>query len=104
MDLEQRLLDVFESVFGPEARDITDDDGPGTIAGWDSVNHLTLILSIEAEFGVQFDTSEIPDLLSKGKIRERLADGVIVDGRNLYEPETVEAQGLKYYAIGRGRT
>ncbi len=37
-------------------------------------------------------------------IKEKLADGVIVDGRNLYEPETVEGLGLKYYAIGRGRT
>jgi UDPglucose 6-dehydrogenase len=38
------------------------------------------------------------------KIKDRIADAVIVDGRNLYEPETVEGLGLKYYAIGRGRT
>ncbi len=36
-------------------------------------------------------------------IEEKMVDNVIVDGRNLYEPETVEARGLKYYAIGRGR-
>ena len=39
-----------------------------------------------------------------GEVRDRIADGVIVDGRNLYEPDTVEGLGLKYYAIGRGRT
>ena len=37
-------------------------------------------------------------------VKSKVADAVIVDGRNLYEPETVEALGLKYYAIGRGRT
>ena len=37
-------------------------------------------------------------------IKEKLADGVIFDGRNLYEPDTVENLGLQYYAIGRGRT
>jgi len=37
-------------------------------------------------------------------LKQKLADSVVVDGRNLYEPETVEALGLKYYAIGRGRT
>ena len=37
-------------------------------------------------------------------IKEELADGVVFDGRNLYEPDTVENQGLQYYAIGRGRT
>jgi UDPglucose 6-dehydrogenase len=36
-------------------------------------------------------------------IKEKLADGVIIDGRNLFEPNMVEALGLKYYAIGRGR-
>ena len=36
-------------------------------------------------------------------IKEKIADGVVFDGRNLYEPEHVERLGLKYYAIGRGR-
>lgn len=37
-------------------------------------------------------------------LKKQLSDSVIFDGRNLYEPETVEALGLQYYAIGRGRT
>ncbi len=37
-------------------------------------------------------------------LKDKLVDGVIFDGRNLYEPETVEGLGLQYYAIGRGRT
>jgi UDPglucose 6-dehydrogenase len=37
-------------------------------------------------------------------LKHKLADALVVDGRNLYEPESVEALGLKYYAIGRGRT
>ena len=36
-------------------------------------------------------------------IKAALADSVIFDGRNLYEPTTVEAHGIEYYAIGRGR-
>jgi len=37
-------------------------------------------------------------------IREALTDPVIFDGRNLYDPDAVEALGIKYYAIGRGRS
>ncbi len=37
-------------------------------------------------------------------LKESLADAVVFDGRNLYEPDTVEHLGLQYYAIGRGRT
>ena len=37
-------------------------------------------------------------------LKDKLADAVIFDGRNLYEPDTVEGLGLQYYAIGRGRS
>jgi len=36
-------------------------------------------------------------------IKEKIADDVIFDGRNLYEPDAVEQLGLQYYAIGRGK-
>jgi UDPglucose 6-dehydrogenase len=36
-------------------------------------------------------------------IKAALADAVVFDGRNLYEPSTLERFGLAYYAIGRGR-
>lgn len=35
------------------------------------------------------------------RMSELLADKVIFDGRNLYEPATVKRYGLSYYAIGR---
>ncbi len=37
-------------------------------------------------------------------LKDKLADAVIFDGRNLYEPDTVEGLGMQYYAIGRGRS
>ena len=38
------------------------------------------------------------------EIKNKLKDAIVFDGRNLYEPDTVENYGIKYYAIGRGRT
>ncbi|MEJ2515927.1 MAG: UDP-glucose/GDP-mannose dehydrogenase family protein [Gammaproteobacteria bacterium] len=35
-------------------------------------------------------------------IRERLAEPVIFDGRNLYEPDLMKQLGFTYYGIGRG--
>lgn len=46
----------------------------------------------------QFRSPEFPLL------RASLADAVVFDGRNLYEPEDIEASGLAYYGIGRGRS
>ncbi|MEG2806041.1 UDP-glucose/GDP-mannose dehydrogenase family protein [Stenotrophomonas sp.] len=38
------------------------------------------------------------------RLREQLADAVVFDGRNLYDPQEIEAAGLAYYGIGRGRS
>ena len=38
------------------------------------------------------------------RVREMLADPVVFDGRNLYEPEMLNMLGLEYYAMGRGRS
>ena len=36
-------------------------------------------------------------------IKSRLRQPVIFDGRNMYDPEAVRAQGIEYFGIGRGR-
>ena len=38
------------------------------------------------------------------RIKANLKSPVVFDGRNLYDPATVEAAGLAYYGIGRGRS
>lgn len=37
-------------------------------------------------------------------IKAALREPVIFDGRNIYDPQTVEAAGIAYYGIGRGRS
>lgn len=39
-----------------------------------------------------------------GRIRAALRNPVVFDGRNIYEPRAVEAAGIAYYGIGRGRS
>ncbi|NRB56471.1 MAG: UDP-glucose/GDP-mannose dehydrogenase family protein [Salinicola sp.] len=36
-------------------------------------------------------------------IRGQLATPVVIDGRNLFDPETMAAAGIDYYAVGRGK-
>src|SRR5699024_11152104 len=39
------------------------------------------------------------------RVRQTLAEpAVMFDGRNLYDPAMVEAAGIAYYGIGRGRS
>ena len=49
----------------------------------------------------EWKSFRVPDF---EQIRDALKNKVIFDGRNLYDPARVEAVGLAYYGIGRGRS
>jgi UDPglucose 6-dehydrogenase len=42
-----------------------------------------------------------PDL---DRIRTSLREPVLFDGRNIFDPKAIEAAGIAYYGIGRGRS
>jgi acyl carrier protein len=56
-----------------EVDSISVEDSPGTIASWDSLRHLNVVLSLEQEFHVSFDADEIPELNSVRAICAALA-------------------------------
>ena len=49
----------------------------------------------------EWKSFRVPDF---EQLHDELRDKVIFDGRNLYDPARVEAVGLAYYGIGRGRS
>jgi len=74
MTMEDRLLQTLRSVFGDDLHELKDADGLGTITGWDSAGHLSLIMALEAEFQVEFETDDFAELVNIGAIRKRLAE------------------------------
>jgi UDPglucose 6-dehydrogenase len=49
----------------------------------------------------EWNAFKAPDL---DVLQASLKHSVIFDGRNLYDPELLEARGIAYYGIGRGRS
>lgn len=43
---------------------IDDEASPDTIDNWDSLRHMNLVMALEEEFGVQFSTDEVIELLN----------------------------------------
>jgi UDPglucose 6-dehydrogenase len=37
------------------------------------------------------------------ELKERLADPVIFDGRNIHDPERMQREGITYFGIGLGQ-
>ena len=69
-----RLHRTLQSVLGVPAEELSDDASPDTIAAWDSLNHLNLVLALEAEFGVSLSAQDVLDLRNVGLIRTVLRD------------------------------
>ena len=70
--LDKRLAQIIATTFNTSPEGLTPETGPDALKAWDSVGHLKLILELEAEFGIRFRSTEIPSLLSAGKIQDAL--------------------------------
>ncbi len=60
----ERVQRIVADVFGVPLEEVLPESSPDTIAAWDSLQHLNLVLALEQEFGIQFTPEEIEQLLS----------------------------------------
>ena len=60
--LPQAFLELAADVFGVGAEALSPDTEFGSIEGWDSVNHLRLVMETEAKFGKPIPLEAVPGL------------------------------------------
>ena len=69
-----RLTDIFIEVFDDESIVLRYDMTAQDIEEWDSLTHITLVLSIEKEFGILLKASEVGSLANVGQMIDLLMD------------------------------
>ncbi len=62
--LFERVRQITADLFNLPGPEITPQSSPDTIEGWDSLQHLNLVLALEQEFDLQFSPEEIEQLAS----------------------------------------
>ena len=72
MSMDRRLHAIFEAVFGPGVSELSDQDSPATIKRWDSLNHVTLVMTLEEQFAVKFTTREVMGWRNVGQMLDCL--------------------------------
>ncbi len=82
--------DEAKRVFGERADLVLCDDADTALDGADA---LVIVTEWKAFWSPDFS-----------RIQKSLRSPAIFDGRNIYEPAVVEAAGIAYYGIGRGRS
>jgi acyl carrier protein len=71
-NIHSRLRKVFVEIFDQPSIEMQASLKRGEIECWDSFGHINLMLGIESEFGVEFDSDEIGNLVTVGQITEAL--------------------------------
>ena len=64
IDIENRIKIVMSSVLNISKSEIENKTSSDTIKSWDSLKHMNLIVGLEEEFDIEFDTDEIGNLLN----------------------------------------
>ena len=68
MDVTNRVQQIFRDLFDDENITIFREMTAKDIAEWDSLNHVTLIVSIEKEFNIKFTLAEIQSFANVGQL------------------------------------
>lgn len=71
MDTDQilaRLTPIFREIFGKPALVVTPKTSARDIENWDSLNHVTLVMAIEKDFGIKFALGELEELKDVGAL------------------------------------
>jgi acyl carrier protein len=68
----EKLRECFSRSLGISRERVTDDLAYNTLKEWDSVGHMALVVELEGEFDVMFDTDDILGMSTVAKAREIL--------------------------------
>ncbi len=71
-DIDPLLLEAVAGVLAMPTDALGPRSGSDTLAGWDSLSHLNIVLAVEEAFGVRIATSTIPGLTDLRKLQDAL--------------------------------
>jgi acyl carrier protein len=69
----EELRTLVADVLRVPPSQIDDSSTPQHFENWDSIQHVSLVVAIEEQFGVEFEPEEIRNMESIGKIDEILS-------------------------------
>jgi len=67
-EIYDRLTDLFRELFADDSIVLTPQTTANDIEGWDSFNHISVVVAVETRFGVKMTTAEIEGLANVGAL------------------------------------
>lgn len=73
IEVYARLKDVFQDVFDREV-ELSDATTAADVQGWDSLNHITLIGTVEDEFDIKFSMKDVVHMKNVGELVDKIIE------------------------------
>ena len=67
-EVMSKVQDIFRDVFDDDTLIIVDSTNSDDIEDWDSLEHISLVVSMEKEFNMKFDIKEVGKLANVGEM------------------------------------
>ena len=75
-EIFEKLTEVFRDVFDDGAITVSETTTAADIEDWDSLTHITLLATVEEEFGVKFSMKAVQGLKNVGELADLVAEAV----------------------------
>jgi acyl carrier protein len=66
--ISSELTSIFHEVFDDDSIGISESTKASDVDGWDSLNHIRLIMTVENRFKIKFSAKEIGSLKNVGEL------------------------------------
>ncbi len=76
-----KLTPIFHDLFDDDNMVLTPGLSAGDVPEWDSFNHINLIVAVEANFQVKFQTAELESLQTVGHLVDLISKKLTAQGR-----------------------
>lgn len=63
-----KLNEIFRDVFDDDSIDVCDSTTSADIEGWDSLEHINLVLAVEQEFDFKFEMGQVVSMKDVGEM------------------------------------
>ena len=75
-EIMEKIIPVFRTVFEDENLEIDEKSNSDNVNGWDSLNHIYLVVAIEEQFNIKFIAEDIQSWDNVGDMAEYISNHV----------------------------
>lgn len=73
-EILQKLTAIVRDVFDFPSLIVSPSTTASDVPEWDSLNHITLVVEVERQFGIKFQTAEVEELKNVGELISLVKD------------------------------